>query len=104
VQSEGLRRVWYWSCKDEGIDPKRPSRLPVLFALDGAMGIAGGYVYAADCSRLGADRGDTHCASAIGCGSSCGSGGGSDSHSSSSDGGDAGGGDGGGGGCGGGGD
>lgn len=96
---QGLRRAWLWSCRDEGIDPKQPQRLPVLFALDAALAIPGGYRYVADCNLLGADRGDTHCAGGFGCGSSCGSSGGGDS------GGDAGGDGGGdGGGCGGGGD
>lgn len=94
---QGLRRAWVWSCRDEGIDPKKPQRLPVLFALDAALAIPGGYRYVADCALLGTDCGDTHCATGFGCGSSCGSSGGD---------GDAGGGDGGscGGGCGGGGD
>lgn len=70
---QGLRRAWVWSCRDEGIDPRRPQRLPTLFALDAALGIPGGYRYAPDCQRLGADRGDTHCATGFGCGSSCGS-------------------------------
>jgi hypothetical protein len=89
---QGLRRAWVWSCRDEGIDPRKPDRLPTLFALDAALAIAGGYRYVADCSLLGADRGGTHCATGFGCGSSCGSSCGGD-----------GGGDGGGG-CGGGGD
>ena len=103
AQREGLRRAWYWACRDEGIDPRQPSRLPLLFALDATLGIAGGYVYALDCGLLGADRGTIHCASDLsaGCGGSsgdagCASDGGSGGSSSgSSDGG-------GGGGCGGG--
>ena len=95
----GLRRAWYWSCKDEAIDPRKPSRLPLLFALDSSLAIAGGFAYVPDCSLLGADRGNTHCGNSLGCGSSCGSGG----DSSSSDGSSCGG-DGGGSGCGGGGD
>ncbi|MEP7099865.1 MAG: hypothetical protein ABI781_05115 [Burkholderiales bacterium] len=110
TQHVGLRRAWYWACRDEGIDPRKPSRLPLLFALDASLGIAGGYVYALDCALLGADRGGTHCASDLssGCGSGCGGDGGSSSSgdtggsSSSSDGSSDGGGDGGGGGCGGG--
>lgn len=98
-QFAGLRRAWYWSCKDEAIDPRKPSRLPLLFALDTTLAIAGGYAYVPDCSLLGADRGSTHCGTSFGCGSSCGSG---DSSGSSSDGSSCGGGDGGG--CGGGGD
>jgi hypothetical protein len=69
----GLRRAWYWSCREEGIDPSRPDRLPLLFALDAALAIPGGYRYVPDCSLLGADRGQTHCGAGFGCGSSCGS-------------------------------
>ena len=100
TQRAGLRRAWYWSCKDEGVDPHKPSRLPLLFALDGTLAIAGGYVYAADCSLLGPGRDGTYCGTDFGCGSSCGS---SDvsAGDGSGDGGDGGGGDGGGGGCGG---
>ncbi len=108
----GLRRAWYWSCKEEGIDPRKPNRLPVLFALDMQLNIEGGYRYAPDCRLLGADRVNTHCAVGFGCGSSCGGGGGSCGGDGGSDagGGGDGGGDGGGcgsgcgGGCGGGGD
>ena len=114
-QFAGLRRAWYWSCKEEAIDPRKPSRLPLLFALDSSLAIAGGFAYVPDCSLLGADRGTngtaTHCGTSFGCGSSCGSG--DSSSSSDGSGGDGGGGDGGGGdggggdgggGCGGGGD
>jgi len=102
----GLRRAWFWSCKEEGLDPQRAGRLPMLFALDAALAIPGGYRYVPDCSLLGADRGGTHCASDIGCGSSSNPGhDSSDGTGSSADGGhgdgDGGGGDGGG--CGGGG-
>ena len=78
---QGLRRAWLWSCRDEGIDPRAPARLPTLFALDAALAIPGGYRYVPDCRLLGADRGDTHCAAGFGCGSSCGSSCGGDSGS-----------------------
>jgi hypothetical protein len=71
-QFSGLRRAWYWSCREEGIDPRRPDRLPLLFALDTMLAIPGGYRYAPDCRLLGGQRGDTHCATGFGCGSSCG--------------------------------
>jgi len=48
----GLRRTWWFCCKEENIDPRKPTRLPLLFALDAKLGIAGGYVYAADCEAL----------------------------------------------------
>ena len=53
--NSGLRRVWWFCCKDESIDPRRPSRLPLLFALDTKLKIPGGYRYAPDCGDLRRD-------------------------------------------------
>jgi hypothetical protein len=56
----GLRRCWWFSCREEHIDPRAPTRLPLLFALDAKLAIAGGFRYAADCGavrRSGADTG-----------------------------------------------
>ncbi len=50
--NEGLRRVWWYCCKYENIDPVKPTRLPLLFALDSKFNIAGGFVYQPDCSEL----------------------------------------------------
>lgn len=58
----GLRRVWWHCCKEENIEAKKPSRLPLLFALDAKLGIVGGFAYAADCAALRAGgRGDIYC-------------------------------------------
>lgn len=106
--NDGLRRCWYWACKEESIDPKAPSRLPLLFALDAKFAIAGGFSYVPDCSDIarksdaGGSGGDSYCGTSFSDGSYSGSSGdfgGADS----SDGGSGDGGDGGGG-CGGGGD
>lgn len=43
----GLRRVWWQACKQENINPRVPSRLPLLFAIDAKLGIAGGFRYSA---------------------------------------------------------
>jgi hypothetical protein len=43
--NDGLRRAWFFACKEEAIDPRKPSRLPLLFALDSKLGIPGGFVY-----------------------------------------------------------
>jgi hypothetical protein len=54
----GLRRCWWHACRDENINPRAPTRLPLLFALDAKLGIPGGFRYLADCAgvrRLGAD-------------------------------------------------
>lgn len=108
---EGLRRTWRLACAIEGIDPRKPKRLPRLFALDGALAIPAGFIYALDCGATGRNAGDApYCASHIGCASGCGGSSSGDSHSSDAghtgdSGGDGGGSScGGGGGCGGGGD
>ncbi|HEY7638804.1 MAG TPA: hypothetical protein VH814_03685 [Steroidobacteraceae bacterium] len=49
--NSGLRRVWWYSCKEENINPRAATRLPLLFALDAKLGIADGFVYSPDCSR-----------------------------------------------------
>ena len=104
----GLRRVWWQCCKEEGINPGNPSRLPLLFALDSKLKIPGGFVYHADCEKL-RRNGDAsaHCGGDFGSssvdGSTSGFGDGEGGSAATSDGGsDSGGGCGGG--CGGGGD
>ena len=96
--SDGIRRAWRLACAIEKIDPKKPERLPRLFALDATLAIAGGFIYQLDC--LAASQGAVgsgYCASHIGCGGGCsGDSGNSDdsgSSDSSSDGGCGGGGD-----------
>jgi hypothetical protein len=52
ASNEGLRRVWFWCCRQEKIDAVRPDRLPLLFALDKELNIADGFHYTRDCSEL----------------------------------------------------
>ncbi|OHC72139.1 MAG: hypothetical protein A3H93_02005 [Rhodocyclales bacterium RIFCSPLOWO2_02_FULL_63_24] len=61
--NEGLRRVWWYACKEENINPANALRLPLLFALDAKLGIANGFVYSPDCksSRGGSGNGNVHC-------------------------------------------
>lgn len=90
----GLRRCWYQACRQENIDPRNPSRLPLLFALDTKLDIVNGFAYVPDCHgvRRQADTGAAaHCGADIGA-SGCGGGGSIDSDSGSSDGGSCGGG------------
>jgi len=49
--NEGLRRVWWFSCLEENINPRRATRLPLLFAIDHKLGIENGFVYDLDCRR-----------------------------------------------------
>ncbi len=102
-RNDGLRRAWYWACKEESIDPKTPSRLPLLFALDAKFAIPNGFTYMPDCSVLDRQRdgggcgGGAHCGTSFSDGSHNGSSGDFGGADSSDGGGD-------GGGCGGGGD
>ena len=48
----GLRRCWWHACLEEHLNPRRPTRLPLLFALDAKLGIAGGFQYVLDCQRV----------------------------------------------------
>ena len=50
--NEGLRRVWWYCCKYENLDPVKPTRLPLLFALDSKLNIPNGFVYHPDCEEL----------------------------------------------------
>jgi hypothetical protein len=88
----GLRRCWYWCCKEENINPHAPSRLALLFALDAKLGIADGFIYTPDCKALAPGQsGTAHCGADLGSGEGSDGGGGDDSGSDSGDGGDGGG-------------
>ncbi|SNS91698.1 hypothetical protein SAMN06265795_10963 [Noviherbaspirillum humi] len=72
MAQDGIKRAWRLSCGRENIDPRRPDRLPLLFAIDERLQIADGYRYALDCSQKGnVAYGDIYCASHIGCGGGC---------------------------------
>jgi len=59
----GLRRCWWFACVDENIDPKKPLRLPLLFAIDGKLNIPDGFKYVPDCKRVADQSGSSpvHC-------------------------------------------
>lgn len=108
TRNDGLRRAWFWCCKDEAINPRHPTRLPLLFALDGKLEIENGFSYVPDCrdierkSQAGGDGGGAYCGTSFSDGSASGDAG--DFGGAESSGGDGGGDGGDGGGCGGGGD
>ena len=66
--NQGLRRVWWHACKEENIDPVKPQRLPLLFALDAKFGIGDGFIYAPDCRALreAGVSGNVHCGADFG--------------------------------------
>jgi hypothetical protein len=55
ADNEGLRRLWWYACLEENINPRKPTRLPLLFALDAKLGITDGFIYQLDCGRAPAD-------------------------------------------------
>lgn len=70
---EGLRRAWRLCCAHDGIDPKFPARLPLLFSIDADLNIENGFFYTPNC-RHGKQRQDGsgyYCGSHIGCASGC---------------------------------
>lgn len=54
-KNEGLRRCWWFVCREENINPRAATRLPLLFALDAKLGIPGGYSYVTDCTGVRRD-------------------------------------------------
>jgi hypothetical protein len=50
--NDGLRRTWWFACLEENINPRKATRLPLLFALDGKWNIKDGFRYEPDCSIL----------------------------------------------------
>jgi hypothetical protein len=54
-KNTGLRRCWWFVCKEENINPKTPARLPLLFALDAKLNIADGFRYLPDCNGVRRD-------------------------------------------------
>jgi len=64
----GLRRVWYQCCIEDNINPRRPTRLPLLFAIDSKLGIADGFVYVPDCEGVRRVEDGTGTAAAVHCG------------------------------------
>ena len=102
----GIHRAWRLACADEGMAARIPTRLPLLFALDGELGVPDGFRYAPNCRGVARSDGTgiIYCGSdAAGCGGGGGDGGSSaDGCSRGHGGGDGGGCSGGG--CGGGGD
>lgn len=69
TQGSALRRSWKLACKLEGIDPAKPYRLPLLFAIDSQLGISDGFHYVPDCKGVTTQSGGTYCGADLGSGS-----------------------------------
>jgi hypothetical protein len=53
---DGLHTTWWHSCKEDHINPRAPTRLPLLFALDAKLGVADGFKFALDCTTVQVTR------------------------------------------------
>ena len=75
IAQQGIKTAWKISCFREHINPKTPTRLPFLFAIDKILKIPDGFHYSLNCqSRSGSAVGvgcGGYCASHIGCSSGC---------------------------------
>ena len=49
VANAGLRRCFWFACREEHINPRKPTRLPLLFAIDAKLAVPGGFHYVTDC-------------------------------------------------------
>jgi hypothetical protein len=76
LAQQGIKRSWRLACALEQINPKKPVRLPLIFAMDGLLNIDNGFIYQLDCKKSTAAG---YCASHIGCSSGCGGSSGSSS-------------------------
>ena len=73
---EGIKRAWRLACAKANINPKHPTKLPLLFAIDKSLKIKGGFSYQLNCKGSPtASNGSScggYCATDIGCTSGCG--------------------------------
>lgn len=83
LAGEGIKRAWRLACARDGIDPKNPRTLPLLFAIDAQLKIANGFHFVPNCmkhpQRSDGGGGATYCGSHVGCASGCGGDSGGDS-------------------------
>ncbi|GAB4256714.1 MAG: hypothetical protein Kow0065_05630 [Methylomicrobium sp.] len=72
IAKEGIKRSWRLACAREKIDPRRPTQLPLLFAIDGLLAIPNGFFYQLNCREHAERRGNTiYCAGDIACSTGC---------------------------------
>jgi len=64
----GLRRCWWYVCREENINPRAPTRLPLLFALDAKLNVPNGFRYVADCNTIRRQGSHNDGGSAVYCG------------------------------------
>lgn len=72
LAQEGIKRAWRLACAKEQINPNKPAKLPLIFAIDSMLDIPGGFKYSRNCmDRNSPAYGAGYCAGHIGCSSGC---------------------------------
>ena len=79
IAQDGIKRAWRLACAKSYINPKSPSKLPLIFEIDSKLNIENGFKYSLNCRdpKLVGYK-DSFCASHIGCSSGCAGSSGSD--------------------------
>lgn len=65
---EGIKRAWKIACVKHKINPSKPSKLPLIFAIDSILGIEDGFLYSLNCKNTSSNR---YCVADIDCVSGC---------------------------------
>lgn len=70
---QSIKRAWRLACREQGINPKSPLSLPLLFAIDTNLKIPNGFTYNLNCKDANSpNKYNGQCATHIGCsGFSC---------------------------------
>ena len=73
---DGIKRAWRIACFREQINPHKPKKLPLIFALDARLNIEDGFFFELDCmatraSGKGESSSGGYCGSHVGCSSGC---------------------------------
>ena len=71
IATEGIKRAWRLACAREHINAANPNRLPLIFAIDGMLGIQNGFTYSPNCRDKRSPNSSDYCAGHIGCASGC---------------------------------
>ena len=72
LAQEGIKRAWRLACAKEHINPGKPTKLPLIFAIDSMLNIPNGFKYSLNCKdKDSAMYSDGYCAGHIGCSSGC---------------------------------
>ncbi len=71
--NEGMRRAWQLICQKEHMNPKFPTRLPLLFAIDSMLNIDNGIKYSLNkMDSYSSNNSGVGCSGNAGCGAGCG--------------------------------